>query len=143
DAGVDQPHLSAATFLGRRTDPEYPSAQAVERVGERDPCPRRGRRNQVMAAAVAEAAERVVFREEGDRRTCSVPARGDKGGRRVGDPDLDTETVFLEQLGQPGNGLSLFVADLGIGVNIAANPFELRSQRVDPGAESILELVCR
>ena len=143
DTRVDQPDLSAATLLGRRADDEYPTAQAVERVGERDPRPRRGRGNQVVAATVAKAAKRVVFREEGDGRPGPVPARRDEGGRSVGDPDLDAETVFLEEFGQPGNGLSFFVADLGIGVNVPANPFEFRPQGVDPGAEGILELVGR
>src|SRR5213082_320522 len=143
DARIDQPDLSAATFLGRRTDDEHPPAQAIERVGQRNPGPRRGRRNQVVAAAVAEATKRVVFREERNCRPRPVAARRDEGGWSISDADLDAKTVFLEELGQPGNGLPLFVANLGIGVNIAANPFELRPQGVDPGAESILELVGR
>ena len=96
-----------------------------------------------MAAAVAEATKRVVFREEGNRRPRPVAARRHEGGRGVGDPDLDAETVFFEELGQPGDGLPFFVANLRIGVNIATNPFELRPQCVDPGAEGILELVGR
>ena len=96
-----------------------------------------------MAAAVAEATKRVVFREEGNRRPRSVSARRDERRRGVGDPDLDAETVFLEELGQPGDGLPFFVANLRIGVNIAANSFEFRPQCVNPGAKSILDLVGR
>ena len=143
DARIDQSDLSAATFLGRRADDEHPTAQTVERVGERNPRPGRGGRNQVVAAAVAEATKRVVFREEGNRRPRPVAARRDERRRGVGDPDLDAETVFLEELGQPGDGLPFFVANLRIGVNIAANSFEFRPQCVNPGAKSILDLVGR
>ncbi len=143
DAGVDQPDLAAATLLGRRADDEHATAQAIERLGQRNPGPGGGGRDQVVAAAVAEPTKRVVFGEEGNRRAGSIPARGDEGGGCVSDADLDPKTVLLEQLGQPGDGLPLFVGDLGIGMDIAANPFQLRPQCVDPGADRILELTGR
>jgi hypothetical protein len=56
---------------------------------------------------------------------------------------LDAESVSLEQLGQPGDGLALLVGNLGIRVNVSTDSFELRPQCVDPGANGILELAGR
>src|SRR4029077_15664526 len=126
------------------------SASAIPAPAEADaltlaphPCPGGGGRDQVVATTVAEPTERVVFGEEGNRRAGSVAARRDEGGRGVGDANLDAETVLLEQLGEPSDGLPLFVSDLGIGVDVAANPLELWPQGVDPGADRILELTGR
>src|SRR5947207_4557674 len=101
DARIDQPDLSAATFLGRRTDDEHPPAQAIERVGQRNPGPRRGRRNQVVAAAVAEATKRVVFREERNCRPRPVAARRDEGGSSISAAALAAKTALLHDLRPP------------------------------------------
>jgi len=64
------------------------------------------------------AARRITRGRRGRPRP--VAARRDEGGWGVGDADLDAETVFFEELGQPATACRSSVADLGIGVKIAA-----------------------
>ena len=140
DAGPDQADLPAAAFLGRGADDEHASRQPVERIGQRDPCPSGSGGNQVVAAAVAETAEGIVFGKERNRWAAPIAPAGHKRRWRAGDPELNAEPMFLEEFGQPGHRLVLFVADLRIGVNVPPDPFQLRPDGIDSGADFILQL---
>jgi len=61
----------------------------------------------------------------------------------VFDAHLDLEAVFLEQFRQPGDRLALFVGDLRVRVNITSDSLQLGPERIEPGADLILQLADR
>ena len=143
NASADQPDLSPAAFFRRRPNDQHAAGHALEQVGQRNPRPGRGGADQVVPAAVSETAERVIFRQEGDRGPAAVSPGGHKGRRGVRDTNLDREPVFLEQLGEPGHRLALFIRNLRVRVDVAPNLLQLGPERIEPSADLILQLADR
>ena len=140
DPGPNQPDLPATAFFGGRPDHLDPSGKTIERLRQGDPGAGRRGGDQVVAAAMSQATERVVLREKGNRRSSAVATGGDKGGGGVGHADFDLEALLAQQRRQPADRLLLLVGDLGVGMDVPADSFQLRAQRVDPGADPVLEL---
>ena len=119
-AVVDHDLLAAAALLGRRPEEDDLARQLVGERRQGDGGPDAGRRHRVVAAAVPETGQGVVFGQDPDPRT--VPAattrerRPDRGRERAGRL-LDHEAVTGQDLGHPGGGLVLLERRLGVGVD--------------------------
>ena len=120
DAGVQELDLARAAFLRGRPHHRDPAREGEARPGEarRDDGERRAgagarRRDDVVAARVADAGERVVLGHHRDRR--AVPGSGHLGakrGRQAAHAALDAASLALEELGQPGGRLLLLEGQL-------------------------------
>ena len=67
-AGARHQFLAAAFLFGRRPQQTHRAAQTIADRGEAERRPERGRSDQVVAAGVADAGQRIVFGEQGDER---------------------------------------------------------------------------
>ena len=91
-----------------------------------------------MAAAVADARQRVVLGEDGDDRRAGTGARS-KCRRHLDDPALDVEAAGREILGEPRGRFVFAVGDFGIGLNAQAKLDQRIAVSVDRGASALFE----
>src|SRR5260370_352473 len=80
-----------ATLLRRRAEQADGQADVVGDLGCRDRRTHTDRRNNVVAAGVADGGQAVVFRAKGDVQRAPAGARA-KAGREVTDAATDAET---------------------------------------------------
>jgi len=132
--------LSAPALLGGRAD--HLDAPLREPVAERrEPGARAHarRRDHVVAARVADLRERVVLAEDRDRGARAGLDRRAERRLDAGEAALDREALLAEELGEPGGGLHLLVAELGVVVDPAGQRLELVAETVHRLADLVLE----
>ena len=99
DPGLDQRDLAAALFLCRASDQEHRPRRAIQDGPHRQRGAERGGPDQVVAAGMPQAGERIILRHERDPR----PARSRQAGERgweIGHAPRHRETVLLQNVGE-------------------------------------------
>src|SRR3954470_2631534 len=96
----DHDDLAAAALLGRCADDADPDTELIRNGRQRDTGPNRRRRNDVVAAGVADLWQRVVLGNDRDVERPRSIGRGEGGGQ-ARNVALDTETRLLEPLDEP------------------------------------------
>src|SRR6266542_83664 len=125
--------ISASTLLGRRADHQDVPGERIARTGERQPGPERAGRDDVVATAVADVRQRVVFGQDRDTRPRLGPLQlSAKGGFEAANAPFYRKTGPRQVVGQSRAGAELLEGQLGIGVN-----------RVAGGDQMIAKLVYR
>ena len=94
----------------------------------------------VVTAAVADAGESIVFRQE-SHLWLAFTVRGAEGCGYLTDAPLDGKLLRLQAAGQPGGGLLLLEGGLRVGVELQAEGDELVAAAVDLGDHTLLEPV--
>ena len=145
-AVVDHDLLAAAPFLGRRAEEDDLAGELVGEGGQRDRRPDPGCGHGVVAAAVAEPGQRVVFGEDPDPRTITAattaegPAhRRRKTSRRV----LHGEAVPGQDLCDPGRRVMLLEGRLWVGVDPVGETDDLVPGGLDRAGKAGLGLDVR
>src|SRR3989442_10575131 len=119
DAALDEPHLAAAALLGGRADDlDATLRQLVAKRGQRGAGADAGGGDDVVAARVTDAGQRVVLAEDRDRRSLTRLDGAAKRRLDAGDAALHLEALLVEKLGEPCGGLDLLVPELGIVVDL-------------------------
>ena len=121
--------LAGPALLGGSAEPDHSARQPVLHPREREEGSHPGHRDDVVAAGVADARQRVVLRQDRDRG--AVGAADLRAERRLhavrgaghGDP------LRLDEVGEHGGGPVFLERDLGV-----------RGQVVRPGEERVLEV---
>src|SRR5262249_54228727 len=91
-----------------------------------------GRGDDVVPAGVADPGQRVVFGHDGD--AWPRPGAGNGGAkcrRQPAHAALDTEAALGEKFGEPAVRLLLFEAQLGLGVDLQRQTFEVVGEGLD------------
>ena len=70
-------------------------------------------------AAFVDVGQRVVLREELDRRPALRSDAGTKRGLEFADPAFDRMAVLFEQHGDRPGGVTLLICELGMSVDVA------------------------
>ena len=118
DPGVGHDHLAADRLFRRRAEDRHLSlaAEVGQRRGEPDAGADAGDGDQVVAAAVADAGQRVVLGEIGDLWLTRTDGRLERG-REVSHAARQREAVLLQEVGAGGAALDFLQRDLGVGVD--------------------------
>ncbi len=121
--------LAAAALLGRRAHPHHAAGELLAHRGEREERADAAGRDHVVAAGVADAGQRVVLAEHGDRRPLAERRleRRLHAVRRAG----DLEAPALDQLGQRGRRAVLLEADLGVRGQVVRGLDQRRGELLD------------
>src|SRR3989442_929984 len=133
-ARLQQLHLSRAAFLRRRADHQdlTGEGQRPQRARQRRPRPGAGRGDDVVAAGVPDAGQRIVLAQDGDGGPGAAPGDGrPEGGQQAADPALDAHALLLEELGEPGVGFLLLEGELGMVVDPVRQGFQLVGEAID------------
>ena len=118
DACLGHGHLSAEVLLGRGSHDPYPSAQLADDRFQRRSGPHADGRDQVMAAAMANLRQGVVFAEIGDGGAgLSGIVSADKAGRNH-KSGLYIEALLFQHPSQQGHGFEFLVANFGVAVHL-------------------------
>jgi hypothetical protein len=127
--GVEEGDLAPAAFFGGGADHlDSPTPGATARGGQEGGGPGRRGRDQVVTAAVADDGQRVVLGQECHRGAVPVgQGRPERGGDAT-DLALHHVAVGLEVLAEPGGGLHLQEAHLGMAMDAARERVQLGRQ---------------
>jgi len=130
---------AAAAFFCRCAEHLQRDTEFIGERRERESRAHRGRRDHVVPARVADAGQRVVLAEDGDRR--ALAGLDGRAKRRVdaGDTPLDLESVRVEKLREPCRRLHLLITELGMIVDLARQRFELGGEVVDGGSDQVFD----
>jgi hypothetical protein len=132
---VEHHLLAREVFLGRRAEKHDLARQRRALRGQRERGADRGSRDDVVAAAVAEASERVVLGEDRDARSVAVltsQTRAD-GGRQRARRVLHREPGRLEDLGDRRGRGHLLEARFRVGMD----PVRQTDQHVAPRLDRV------
>src|SRR5512132_1980983 len=140
DARIEQIDLSATVLLGRRPDDLERRHQWSRSGRSKQEGADVRHRDEVVTAAVADAGERVVLREQRDALARRADARSERR-RETADAALDAMAVPLEQRNDPRRGPLLFVRQLGIGMDLRGEREELLTQGLGDGHGGVYCLV--
>ena len=113
EAALDEADLAAAALLGRRAQQRQLEAQLIGQRRQRQRSTQAGGADDVVAAGMADAGQRVVLGADGDVQRARAELADDRGGH-VAVATLGLEAGRLERVGQPGGSLLLLVAELGV-----------------------------
>ena len=145
-AVLDHDGLAAPPFLGRRAEEHDLSGQLVGDRRQRDCRPDPGRGHRVVAAAVAQPGQGVVFGEDPDPRagpTASASEDAANRGRQPTGRMLDRVTVAGDRFGNPRGSLLFLERHLRVGVDPAGQLDDLVPMRFDGRGEPCLHLGVR
>ena len=130
---ADHRNLAAVDLFGGRADDVHAALQIIDHGADAGARARRRRGDDVVAAAVADAGERIVLGKDGDRR-CAVTGDGAKRRRQVGDARRDIEALVAQEARQPFAGLELLERKLRVGVDAMTERNQTLRLRIDGGA---------
>ena len=134
-----QQQFPPAAFFGRCAEDGDPAAESVRKRCERDAGTDAGGADDVVAASVADAGQRVVLAADDDVRPCRSAAADERGGK-IECRRVDLNTVPSERLRQLTGGEVFLVAQLGPGMDRVAEVREVLSDAVDGGCGRLLRL---
>ncbi len=100
-AAAGHVHLPAGGLLGGSTDDQHGAAGLRDDGLGREAGGGGGGADDVMATAVADAGEGIVFRQEGHLRLALTVGGAESGGYPT-DAPLDGKPLALQFIGQPG-----------------------------------------
>ncbi len=130
-APFQQQHLATAVLLGRRADHPERDPQLLGQRGQRQRRGHPGPGDEVVAAGVADARQRVVLHADAHREVPAADRRGERGGQ-LPDAALHREAVAREHLGDRLGGAVLFEGGLRMGVQCAGQREHLFAVLLDP-----------
>ncbi len=128
-AGVEQIDLAAAVLLRRSADELYRDLEAFRFGRSEQESTDVRHRDEVVAAAVADATKCVVLREQRHARAIWPDARA-KGGGQPSDTHLDGVTALHQQCADALGRPLLVVRQLRIGVDLAGEREKIPPQVV-------------
>jgi hypothetical protein len=120
--------LAAKVLLAGRAEHLDRDAEVVGHRGEQQSGGHRGGRDDVVAAGVADARQRVVLGEQADDELAVAVARGYRSGQ-VRDSRADREPGVFQRGGDQGAGVVLGEPELRIRVDGVAQPHRLVADR--------------
>ena len=126
--GVQHPYLATATLFSRGSDDHHAAGQFVQ-IGFQSQSGRDGGHgDEVVAAAVADIGQCVVFRENGYGWAVSgAPGEdGGKGRLHSAHAPLNLEAVFLQGPRQQLGGMLLLVVQFGMGMDVQSEFHQFR-----------------
>jgi hypothetical protein len=132
-APVQQEELAAAALLGRGPHHGHREPEVVGERGQPHPGARRRGGDDVVAAGVPDAGQRVVLRAHRDVQRPRADRRLEGGGE-LGHAAFDREPGGVHRLGQPGAGLLLLEAELRVGVDAMTERDQLAGVLLDPAS---------
>jgi hypothetical protein len=140
DPGLHEPNLARAAFLGGRADHLDPAreGQGRERGGQRRPRARPRGRDDVVAAGVPDAGQRVVLAQDRDGGAVAGLDGAAEGGVHAAHPLLHLEALPGQEVAEPAARLHFLVAQLGVRVDLTGEGLELVGQPVDGLADRFL-----
>jgi hypothetical protein len=139
-AGLDQLDLAAAALLRRRADDlDPPRGQPGAHGGQRRAGAGSRGGDDVVAARVPDAGQRVVLAEDrhGRPRAVGADPRPERG-RDAADPALDGHPPGREELTEPLARLHFLVGQLGVSVDLPGQRPELLTEPVDRALDLVL-----
>ena len=101
--GLQKPYLTAAALLRRSSNYHCASEQVLCVRLQPQGSAHRGHRNEIVSAAVPNLGQRIVFRQDGNRRAFSSAA-GDGGPKRRIQPADTALHLNVATLEEPGQG---------------------------------------
>ena len=125
--------LAAALFLGGGTEIADAAGEAAVQFRQRQRGAEAGRRDDVVAAGMADAGERVIFRKDRDFGAAGAEARG-IGGVEAEGAARDGEVGAVERGSQNAGGLVFVEGQFGPCMDLVADGQKLGRHRVDHGA---------
>ena len=135
--------LAAAPFLGRGAQKDHLAGEGVPHGREGDRRAHARGRHRVVAAAVAEARQRVVFRQDADPRTVRAEPAAEPAanrGRQAPGRVLHGIAVSGDRFRDARGGAMLLEGGLGIGVDRVRQRQDLAAARRDGGGCAGLQL---
>ena len=102
-AGLQKPYLTAAAFLGRSSNYHGGSGQVLSVRLQPQGSAHRAHRNEIVSAAMPNLGQRIVFRENGNRRAFTRAA-GDGGTERLFQTTDTALHLKVATLQEPGKG---------------------------------------
>src|SRR5687768_8552536 len=129
-AALEHEDLAAAALLGRRAEHLHRDAEVVGQRSQRHSRAHARGGDDVVAARVPDAGQRVVFGADADHKRAAA-CRRHKGGGQVAHARLDVEPPVRQQLGTPCGGTLLLEAELGVGVDPVAEIDQLPFDEAD------------
>ena len=134
-ARVNHADLSAAALFRRRAKHLYAAGEARHKCLECESRADVGDGDQVVAAAVADLRQGIVFGQERDRwaRPSAALKRRPKGRLHSAGASFNRKAVSLHRIRQQSGGIKLLVVELRMGVDILADANQLVTQLVNGG----------
>ena len=139
DACLQKADLSVAALLGRTADESDATACSVERVPRGQERPDRRRADEVVAAAVAETGEGVIFPED-RHEVAAIACLGDEGRLEATRVPPHHRLLPLEVGAKRVGCITLLERQLGMCVDLEGQPVELARARVDALGDTCLRL---
>ena len=123
--------LAAVTLLGGRAEHAHHAGQARAELGQRDGRAITGGGDDVVAAGMADAGQRVVFREDRDGRAVLLAELGGISGGQAEGFAAHRDAVAGESIGEARRGLEFLQRQLGFAVDRMAQTEQLVAHGID------------
>ena len=139
-AGARHQFFAAAFLLGRRPQQRTVPHRRSRIAARPSVAPKRGRRDQVVAAGVADAGQRIVFGEQVDER--AGRAAGEvalESGLEAVSGALDGEAGRRQRVAQQAARVVLVESEFRVGVDIVRHADEFPRQRIDPAHDDLFQ----